>query len=145
MFCFGVCFKCISIQSKEIEESFRINWSKSLNCWCKVGILIENNNDIEIVPPLSEAKFSPNEQITICFKSSANISTKSHVRIDFEGRWKPIIIQLNSLPQNSRAKKSYESFFSNENIKYFRNLEQTKKVEEKIKKTFDWIWNFNSL
>ena len=108
--------------------------SESLNGLCKVDISIENDETVEILPPLSCHQFSPGIPATIYFKSTKGFKDNTHIIIDIEGEPEPEIVEMKALPQNSKAEKSLEYLFNNENIKYLRNLDQTKEVVSAITK-----------
>lgn len=78
------------MRSKVIDQL-----SQSLNGLCQVDISFENNENVEIVPPLSLTKLSPGIPATFYFKSS-NLAD-SHISINVDGRSEPIIVQLNSI------------------------------------------------
>ena len=106
--------------------------SQSLNGLCKVDISIENDETVEILPPLSFHQFSPGIPATVYFKSSEEFKDNTHIIIDVEGNSEQKIVQMKTLPSNSRACRSLEYLFNNENIKYLRNLRQTDEVKSKI-------------
>ena len=106
--------------------------SESLNGLCKVDISIENDETVEILPPLSYHQFSPGIPATVYFKSTKEFEDNTHIIIDIEGNSEPAIVQMKKLPLNSRAERSLEYLFNNENIKYLRNLEQTDEVVSAI-------------
>lgn len=105
---------------------------KSINGKCKVDISVEQNDNIEIVPPLSEKQLSSNEPVTFYFKSTKNISQNLHVLINIEGNRKPMILQMNHFQSSPRASKSLMCLFNNENLKYLRNLDQTNEIKNRI-------------
>lgn len=106
--------------------------SQSLNGLCQVDMSFENNESVEIVPPLPLTKLSPGIPTTFYFKSSKNFDANSHISIEVEGKSEPIVVQLNAIENNTKAEKSLEYLFNNENIKVLRNVEQTQQVINKI-------------
>ncbi|KAK8838500.1 von Willebrand factor A domain-containing protein 5A [Tritrichomonas musculus] len=108
--------------------------SESLNGLCKVDISIENDETVEILPPLSYHQFSPGIPATVYFKSSEEFKDNTHIIIDVEGNSEQKIVKMKTLPSNSSARRSLEYLFNNENIKYLRNLEQTDEVKSTITK-----------
>ena len=56
------------------------------------------------------------------------IENNTHICVEAEGRKEPIIIQLNSFLITSRAHKSLEYLFNNENIKTLLRKEQAETV-----------------
>ncbi|KAK8838593.1 von Willebrand factor A domain-containing protein 5A [Tritrichomonas musculus] len=115
------------MRSKVIDQL-----SKSLNGLCQVDISIENNENVEIVPPPSMRQLSPGMPATFYFKSSSSFDGSSHISIEVEGKSDPIVVQMNSIVNNPRAEKSYEYLFNNENIKALLAVEQTQQVIDKV-------------
>lgn len=106
--------------------------SYCLNGLCKINISIKNNEDIEILPSLSSHKFSYGFPSMLFFKSSKNFEDHAQIFIEIEGNSEPIVIDMKSFLPNSNARQSIEYAFNNEKIKYFRNIDQTKKVRAQI-------------
>ena len=69
--------------------------SKSLNGFLSVNISFENNESIEILPPLSNCQFSPGIPVTLYFKSDKKIDEKTHIMIEIEGVSEPDYIEIN--------------------------------------------------
>ena len=97
--------------------------SESLNGLCKIDISFENDETVEILPPLSCHQFSHGIPATVYFKSTKEFEDNTHIIIDIEGNSEPAIVQMKKLPLNSRAERSLEYLFNNENIKYQLDME----------------------
>ena len=101
---------------------------QSINGLCHVEISVENNESIEIVPPINSIRIALEKPFTFYFKSAKDLTINDHVRIDVEGNSEPIIVQL----ETSSNDKSLRYLFNNENIKSLLKLVQTEEVREKV-------------
>ena len=129
---FGNGFVDFVLSGDDMRSKVINQLSKSIDGFCNVQISVENNENIEIVPPLAESKTPLNEPATFYFMSSQEITDKLNVRIDVEGKREPIIIPMKSFPSSPRATKTFQFSFNNENLKFLRNLDQTQEIKRKI-------------
>ena len=106
--------------------------SQSLSGLCKVELSIEDNESFEIVPSLSNVRFSPGIPCKFYFKTVNEMKDNLHIIIDVEGNSESTIIEMKTFPVDSRTHKSLEFCFNNENIRELRRNKQTQSIKTKI-------------
>ena len=106
--------------------------AQSLNGLCKIDISIENNESVEILPPLSNCQLSPGIPATFYFKAPNEFDENLNVCIEIEGNSESTVLELKKLPESSNVKRSLEYLFNNENIRILRELEPTDEIVSKI-------------